>query len=118
MALKDVKEYYYNMLSQYLESKEDLIDFETALKDGHITEDQLIDLKEDVGRLKENLDRVQYILFLFNLPNRKDKKKKYKINNSALIKYFKELKVDTESINIENDDIIAHIRAEINKLKK
>ena len=35
MAVKDVKEYYYKMFAQYLEMKNDLADFEEALKNPH-----------------------------------------------------------------------------------
>lgn len=41
MAIIDVKRYYYEVLNQYLEMKEDIADFEEALKAGYITEDKL-----------------------------------------------------------------------------
>lgn len=52
MAIKDVKVYFYNMLGQYLEMKEDLKDFDQALKDGHITEDKLEEVYKDVQDLR------------------------------------------------------------------
>ena len=52
MALIDVKEYYYTMLNQYLEAKNDLKDFESALHDGYITEDRLVGVQEEVEKLK------------------------------------------------------------------
>ena len=48
MAIKDAKQYYYTMLNQYLEMKADLADFEQALADGHITEEQLEAVREEV----------------------------------------------------------------------
>ena len=41
MAIQDVRQYFYTMLSQYLEEKENLADFEEALKNGLITEEQM-----------------------------------------------------------------------------
>jgi hypothetical protein len=41
MAIKDVRQYFYTMLDQYLEEKHNLADFEIALKDGLITEEQM-----------------------------------------------------------------------------
>ena len=77
MALIDVKEYYYTMLNQYLEAKNDLKDFESALQDGYITEDQLVGVQEEVEKLKSNLDSIQYIMYWFELPKRKGKKAKF-----------------------------------------
>ena len=49
MAAKDVKNYYYTMMSQYLEEKQNLADFEEALKNGHITEEQMSEAMEVVA---------------------------------------------------------------------
>ena len=64
MALRDVKEYYFKMLSQYLEMKADLADFEQALKDGFITEDQLQAAFEEVNKVQQNYERLSYIMYL------------------------------------------------------
>jgi len=45
MAISHVKKYMYTMQNQYLEMKADLEDFNQALKDGHITEEQLESVK-------------------------------------------------------------------------
>lgn len=118
MALQDVKEYYVKVLGQYVELKNDLTDFEKALKDGYITEDKLQSAVEDVERVKENVDRIAYILFLFNLPKRKDKKIKYKKNNEPLAEYFKELKADKDSVIDENIDLMTLVREELKKLEE
>lgn len=117
MAMIDVKEYYYVMLNQYIACKNDLSDFEQALKDGHITEEQLQSMKEDVNNLKTNLDRIQYILYLFDLPKRKEKKVRFIENNSALKKYFDDIGVSTTCLKDENENTLSHLRAEIKKLK-
>ena len=41
MAVKDVRNYLYTMLSQYIEEKQNLADFEEALNDGNITQEQM-----------------------------------------------------------------------------
>ena len=53
--------------------KEDLRDFETALKDGFITEEKLQDAIEDVNRIETNYNSYCMYLIL-ELPNRKEKK--------------------------------------------
>ena len=63
MAIKDVKNYYYQMQAQYLEMKADLVDFEQALQDGFITEDQLEAAKEEVAKIeKEHEARYRKLL--------------------------------------------------------
>lgn len=118
MAIRDVKEYYYTMLGQYIETKNDLADFAIALKDGHITEEQLEAAKEDVARIKDNLDRIQYIMYLLELPNRKTKQPAFKITNRVLEKYFNDIRVNTQCIKAENDSVLTHLRAELSQLKK
>lgn len=118
MALIDVKEYYYTMLNQYLEAKNDLKDFESALQDSYITEDKLVGVQEEVEKLKSNLDRIQYIMYLFELPKRKGKKAKFIVANEELEKYFAEHKVNLKSITDENTSTLTGLRAEIKKLKE
>lgn len=117
MALKDVKQYYINMLNQYVEIKNDMSDFEQGLKDGYITEEQLAEAKADVERLKANVDRLTYIMYLFELPNKKAKKIKYKNFNTKLESYFVENGADEQSIIDENKSVIAHFKSEMTNLK-
>lgn len=118
MALIDVKEYYYKMLNQYMEMKADLADFEQAVRDGHITEDQLATVKEDFTAVEQNYNRLTYIMYLFELPKTKKKKLKYKKNksNQQLDTYMKFTKSDVESVMDENTSMIAHLRAELKEL--
>ena len=118
MALKDVKQYYYNMQAQYLEMKADLEDFESALKAGHITEDQLQSVKDDIAKLEQNYQRLAYILFLFEQPNRKEKVAGFNKRNEGLTNYFTELKASEAEVKLENESVLNHIRQELKKLKE
>lgn len=113
MALRDVKEYYYTILGQYVETKADLADFEKALKDGHITEDQLEEVKANIEQLKINVDRIQYIMYLFELPKRKKKQEKFKQTNKILEDYFKGVGANLASIQAENETVLTHLRKEL-----
>lgn len=118
MALRDVKEYYFKMLGQYLELKADLADFEQALKDGFITEEQMQSAIEDVNRVKQNYERLSYIMYLFNLPNRKSKQGKYNKMNKKLVAEFEARRADLNSIEIENCDALKAFREEMEQLYK
>ena len=118
MAVKDVKEYYFKMFAQYLEMKNDLADFEQALKDGFITEDQMQEAMETVANLEENYHRLAYVMYLFEMPNRKSKKTGYIRQYKNILEEFERLGVDLESIKKENTDALAHFKAALNKLKE
>ncbi len=118
MALKDVKLYYYNMLGQYLEEKQNLADFEQACADGYITEEQVLEAKETVHMLEENYHRLAYVMYLLEMPNRSKKKQKYIELNNSILTEFKELGADMESVISENDSALTHFRARLKQLEK
>lgn len=118
MAIRDVKEYFYTMLAQYLEEKQNLDDFAEALKDGLITEEQMQDAMDNVARLEENYHRLAYIMYLFNMPNRQTKKPAYIRQYKPILDEFKRLGVDTKSIKDENIDALKHFKAALEKLKE
>ena len=67
MAVKDVRKYYYTMLAQYLDEKQNLADFEEALKDGLITEEQMQEALDTVASLETNYYRLTYIMYLLDM---------------------------------------------------
>ena len=117
MAVKDVKEYYYKMLAQYLEMKNDLADFEEALKNGFITEDQMQAALEEVNALQLNYDRLTYIMYLLELPNRRSKHARHNKANKKVLDALKDHKADTDSVVLENKSALDHFRAELKKLR-
>lgn len=118
MALRDVKEYYFKMLSQYLEMKADLTDFEKALKDGFITEEQMQGAIDEVNKVQQNYERLSYIMYLLSLPNRKAKQKKHNTLNAALLAEFKSRHADSESVELENLDALKLFRQELKQLQE
>ena len=118
MAIKDVKEYYYTMLAQYLEEKQNLADFEEGLKEGLITEEQMQEALETVAGLEENYHRLAYIMYLFDMPNRDTKKANYIRQHNSILNEFKRLGVDIDSIKKENTDALAHFKAALRALRE
>lgn len=116
MAVKDVKKYYLDIIKQYVEMKQDLSDYEAAVQDKGITEDQLADVKEQINSIKENADRIAYILYLLERPNRKSKKAKYSKQHSELEEMFKRLGIDEDSILEENKSMISLIKNILNNI--
>jgi hypothetical protein len=118
MAIKDVRNYFYTMLCQYLEEKQNLADFEEALKDGNITQEQMQEVMENVTSLETNYHRLVYIMYLLDMPNRKSKKSDYVKQHKIILDELKRLGADIESIKDENTDALIHFKAALNALKK
>lgn len=118
MAIKDVREYYYTMLAQYLEEKQNLEDFAEALKNGLITEEQMREATEIVAGLEENYYRLTYIMYLFNMPNRPSKKTKYAHQHQAILDELKRLGGDADSVEKENMDALKHFKVALKRLKE
>ena len=117
MAVKDVRNYFYTMLCQYIEEKQNLADFEEALKAGFITEDQLQEAMTNVASLEENYHRLVYIMYLLDMPNRKSKKAGYTKQYKVILDELKKLGADIDSIKEENSDALLHFKAALNSLK-
>ena len=117
MAIRDVKDYYFKMLSQYMEMKADLPDFEQALKDGFITEEQMQAAFDEVDRVQQNYERLSYIMYLLNLPNREAKRKRPTNTDIALAAEFKKRKADVEAVSIENRDALKAFKDEMKRLQ-
>ena len=118
MAVKDVRAYFYTMLAQYLEEKQNLADFEEALKEGFITEEQMQEAMNTVADLENNYHRLVYIMYLLDMPNKKSKKAGYVKQYSKILEELKILGADIDSIKEENSDALIHFKAKLKALKK
>ena len=116
MAVRDVREYYWKLLAQQEEMQNDLEDFTEALQNGYITEEKLEDVKLEVNRLKENVDRVAFILYLLEKPNKPSKKPKYDKQNKKLLEEFERQEANENAVLAENKSALDNIRAELKKL--
>jgi carboxypeptidase C (cathepsin A) len=118
MAIKDVRNYFYNMLSQYLEEKQNLADFEEALKEGNITQEQTEEALENVTNLENNYYRLAYIMYLLDMPNKGSKKASYVKQYKVILEELKRLGADVDSVKEENSDALIHFKATLDAMKK
>lgn len=116
MAIRDVKEYYWKLIAQKDELARDYADFEEALRNGYITEDKLTEVKDMNASVQNNVDRVGYILYLLEMPNKKSKKAKYGRANKALHDEFERRNATDANVIDENKSLLDGIRAELKKL--
>ena len=118
MAIKDVRHYFYTMLAQYVEEKQNLADFEEALKNGLITEEQMQEAIETVAGLEANYYRLAYVMYLLDMPNRKSKKDAYVKQYKTILDELTKLGADIDSIKAENSDALIHFKAALKALNK
>ena len=116
MAVKDVKEYYFKLIAQKAELEADLADFEEALKNGFITEEQMQAAKDELIPYQINLDRLTYIMYLLELPNRKAKKAKFAKQNKKILNELEKRKADEQSVISENKSALDAFRKEVKEL--
>ena len=116
MAVKDVKEYYFKLIAQKAELEADLADFEEALKNGFITEEQMQAAKDELVPYQINLDRLTYIMYLLELPNRKAKKAKFAKQNKKILNELKKRSADEQSVISENKSALDAFRKEVKEL--
>ena len=116
MAVKDVKEYYFKLIVQKAELEADLADFEEALKNGFITEEQMQAAKDELVPYQINLDRLTYIMYLLELPNRKTKKAKFAKQNKKILDELEKRNADEQSVISENKSALDAFRKEVKEL--
>ena len=116
MAAKDVKEYYFKLIAQKAELEADLADFEEALKNGFITEEQMQAAKDELIPYQINLDRLTYIIYLLELPNRKTKKAKFAKQNKKILDELIKRNADEQSVISENKSALDAFRKEVKEL--
>jgi len=78
MAIRHVREYYERMVSDYVEMKHVLEEMEKLSEEKASSAINNIEqIREQVKVLEANYNRLSYIMFLLNQPNKEKKKSKY-----------------------------------------
>lgn len=117
MAIRDFNLYLANVQAQVLATKNDLADFEQGLKDGHVTEQQVEDLKAEYQRMDDNYQRLLYVGYLLELPKSKWRKKRFRRKHDDLEIYLDKANATEDKVIKENEIAMELIKNEIAKLK-
>ena len=117
MAIRDFNLYLANVQAQVLATKNDLADFEQGLKDGHVTEQQVEDLRAEYQRMDDNYQRLLYVGYLLELPKSKWRKKRFRRKHDDLEIYLDKANATEDKIIKENEVAMELIKNEIAKLK-
>ena len=117
MAIRDFNLYLANVQAQVLATKNDLADFEQGLKDGHVTEQQVEDLRAEYQRIDDNYQRLLYVGYLLELPKSKWRKKRFRRKHDDLEIYLDKANATEDKVIKENEIAMELIKNEIAKLK-
>jgi len=106
MALRHVKQYFLEIEDQYFDMLDNLEELKKLLSEGKIADEDYNTILADVQKIKDNYERVAYIMFLWAKPNKRGKKE---VDISA--SWYKALKFSSkEAILDENGDVLSHIK--------
>ena len=110
MAVKDVRAYYERTVSDYIEMKRVLQEMENISEEKAGTAINNIEsMRNQVRLLEANYKRLSYIMYLLNMPKKKEKKKHYEKEQKK--------KLDNIPEKDRMEGVIAENEATINNLK-
>ena len=110
MAKKDVEKYYWSMQEQYLSMTKMLTEVQKAINEGFLPEERLAEVKRNIATLRNNYERLGYIMFLLNKPNRNSKKHKEEFQNRKYYKSMETCKCTQDAVEEENNDILKYFK--------
>ena len=111
MAYKHIKEYYDKICEQYLEMKDEIRDFEIEAQNNIMEPERLDMIKEQIKPLMDNYERWSYMMYLLNLPVKKNKQKSYQERNKKFINNLNKNN-SLQSVLEENKQVINKMRGE------
>lgn len=98
MSRKHVQQYYEQILKTRVEFLKDSKELEEACKNNMIDSSVLENHKKTFLPIEEAYNRWTYMMYLLNMPNKKEKKKSYEKRNKE--------KIDSISNKYKDDDLI------------
>ncbi len=115
MAKRHVVRYFLEVENNYVETMEVLKELQELASQGKVEESTYLSVEKDLEVIKTNYERIAYIIFLLNKPNRV-KKNDYdeKVNKS----WYDSLKFSSkEAIMDESRDALAHFKEIVKGVK-
>ena len=75
MSIKEVRDYHLRMTADYMELKRtlDTLESEITPETSKQALDNIDSIKKQVARLQENYNRINYIMYLLDMPAKKKK---------------------------------------------
>ena len=116
MARKDVILYYLQVQNQYFEMVANVKDVEEAIKSGILEQSRADEMTKEIETIKNNYERLSYIMFLMNKPNKTQKQFNEERQNKEWYEYLSGS--SKEAIINENNDALADFKKFVRELKE
>ena len=85
MSKKDVEKYYDTVNAQYHSFVEELSDFEDLCASNLVSPEVVTNAKKCFQVVKDNWERLNYVMYLLNKPVKKSKHEKYNRTSKKLL---------------------------------
>lgn len=118
MAKIDVYKYYTQCTQQMVDLQKSLNALQDSLGDKKMDKDKLEYLSNIIQLMRDNCDRLSYVVYLLNQPRFGIFRKRYDQVNSNLLKRLKEIKVTKEDIILENKNVLDDVNNYINTIRE
>lgn len=118
MSIRHVKNYYDQVEKQFFEMNTVAKELSEECSKGNISQDRVEQAQQMTLQLRQNYERLSYIMYLLNKPNRSKKNKWYEKQNHLLKDYFYTNFDDEESCLRENDYILSNFKQFVKYLKE
>lgn len=116
MSLKHLKQYYKAVEAQYFEMLQDTADFDIALREGKVTQEQVDQMHQLILPIELQYKTWSYVMFLAGQPAKEDKVKDYFDKNEGIRSSF--LPFTLENTTKRNKDILMNYRKFIESTKE
>ena len=117
MSIKHVKQYYTQMESQYFEMQQNLKELKQDYEDGMIPSEVVAQMEQLVLPLKQNYERLSYIMYLLLKPA-KESKKWYDKQHCPVLQRIKDMKATKEDCAAENQDVLVRFKQYVKTLQE
>lgn len=106
MSRKHLVEYFDTVCKQYEEFVSEIKDFEKCVEDGIVAPETIQNIEVMLEPLKNNWMTLSHVMYLLNLPNKKEKQEKYHKQNKKKLDNCK----TREQVIVENDQCLSSMR--------
>ena len=109
MSVKHVKEYYNKICEDYHDMLETLREMEEEASKNIVPPEVIENLKNLVKPMKDNYERWSYMVYLLNMPNKKEKIRKYEKQFENIERKLRENN-DLTALHKENEEAIEEVK--------
>lgn len=97
MSVRDIKEHYEKVYSNYKDMISLLHSLEKEAEESIVSPERIKEFEESIAPIKDNFETWSWVMYLLNLPNKKEKKKRYvQLNENKMNRIGKKNNYDTK----------------------